>query len=51
MMVIIPLTVVIIPENTGCDAILLGAETQRGSYPVEAISMVCKICAEVCFLN
>ncbi|KAJ4775650.1 Pyruvate kinase [Rhynchospora pubera] len=30
----------------GCDAILLGAETVRGLYPVEGISMVCKICAE-----
>ncbi|KAG0481024.1 hypothetical protein HPP92_011882 [Vanilla planifolia] len=31
----------------GCDAILLGAETLRGLYPVEAISTVGKICAEV----
>ncbi|KAG0449471.1 hypothetical protein HPP92_027293 [Vanilla planifolia] len=30
----------------GCDAILLGAETLRGLYPVEAISTVGKICAE-----
>jgi hypothetical protein len=50
MIVIITLIVIPISENTGCDAILLGAETQRGLYPVEAISMVCKICAEVCFL-
>jgi pyruvate kinase len=30
----------------GCDAILLGAETLRGLYPVETISIVGKICAE-----
>ncbi|KAK1322637.1 hypothetical protein QJS10_CPA02g00688 [Acorus calamus] len=30
----------------GSDAILLGAETLRGLYPVETISMVGKICAE-----
>ncbi|GFP91225.1 pyruvate kinase cytosolic isozyme [Phtheirospermum japonicum] len=30
----------------GCDAILLGAETLRGLYPVETISTVGKICAE-----
>ncbi|KAL7247930.1 hypothetical protein ACSBR2_002769 [Camellia fascicularis] len=30
----------------GSDAILLGAETLRGLYPVEAISIVGKICAE-----
>ncbi|CAK9159610.1 unnamed protein product [Ilex paraguariensis] len=30
----------------GCDAILLGAETLRGLYPVETISVVGKICAE-----
>lgn len=30
----------------GSDAILLGAETLRGSYPVETISIVGKICAE-----
>ncbi|CAM8973398.1 unnamed protein product [Rhodiola kirilowii] len=30
----------------GSDAILLGAETFRGLYPVEAISTVSKICAE-----
>ncbi|KAF9597057.1 hypothetical protein IFM89_015248 [Coptis chinensis] len=30
----------------GCDAILLGAETLRGQYPVETISIVGKICAE-----
>ncbi|XP_020581436.1 pyruvate kinase 1, cytosolic [Phalaenopsis equestris] len=30
----------------GSDAILLGAETLRGLYPVETISTVCKICAE-----
>eukprot|EP01018_Ginkgo_biloba_P004256 Gb_29464 [translate_table: standard] len=30
----------------GTDAILLGAETVRGLYPVETISMVGKICAE-----
>ncbi|KAK1410673.1 hypothetical protein QVD17_37212 [Tagetes erecta] len=28
------------------DGILLGAETLRGLYPVETISIVCKICAE-----
>ncbi|XAR71142.1 Pyruvate kinase [Bertholletia excelsa] len=34
----------------GSDAILLGAETLRGLYPVETISIVGKICAEVsCF--
>lgn len=33
--------------NTGSDAILLGAETLRGLYPVETISIVGKICAEV----
>lgn len=31
----------------GCDAIMLGAETLRGLYPVETISIVGKICAEV----
>ncbi|KAL6328262.1 hypothetical protein AAG906_034405 [Vitis piasezkii] len=31
----------------GSDAILLGAETLRGLYPVETISTVNKICAEV----
>ncbi|XP_029117532.1 pyruvate kinase 1, cytosolic isoform X2 [Elaeis guineensis] len=31
----------------GSDAILLGAETLRGLYPVETISTVGKICAEV----
>ncbi|KMZ68720.1 Pyruvate kinase [Zostera marina] len=30
----------------GSDAILLGAETLRGSYPVESVSIVGKICAE-----
>ncbi|KAF3795377.1 Pyruvate kinase 1 [Nymphaea thermarum] len=30
----------------GADAILLGAETLRGLYPVETISIVGKICAE-----
>ncbi|XP_022862416.1 pyruvate kinase 1, cytosolic-like isoform X2 [Olea europaea var. sylvestris] len=30
----------------GCDAILLGAETLRGLYPIETISTVGKICAE-----
>ncbi|XP_073289426.1 pyruvate kinase 1, cytosolic-like [Primulina huaijiensis] len=30
----------------GCDAILLGAETLRGLYPVETISTVGRICAE-----
>lgn len=34
----------------GSDAILLGAETLRGLYPVETISIVGKICAEVFFL-
>lgn len=33
--------------NSGCDAILLGAETLRGLYPVETISIVGRICAEV----
>lgn len=32
---------------TGTDAILLGAETLRGIYPVETISTVGRICAEV----
>lgn len=32
---------------SGSDAILLGAETLRGLYPVETISIVGKICAEV----
>ena len=31
----------------GTDAILLGAETLRGLYPVDTISTVGKICAEV----
>ncbi|KAK6131849.1 hypothetical protein DH2020_034402 [Rehmannia glutinosa] len=31
----------------GSDAILLGAETLRGLYPIETISTVGKICAEV----
>lgn len=30
----------------GCDALLLGAETLRGLYPVETISTFGKICAE-----
>jgi len=34
----------------GSDAILLGAETLRGFYPVETISTVRRICAEVIFL-
>jgi pyruvate kinase len=34
--------------NAGTDAILLGAETLRGLYPVDTISTVGKICAEVC---
>ena len=33
--------------SSGSDAILLGAETLRGLYPVETISTVGKICAEV----
>ena len=33
--------------DTGSDAILLGAETLRGLYPVETISTVGRICAEV----
>ena len=33
--------------SIGTDAILLGAETLRGLYPVETISTVGKICAEV----
>lgn len=32
---------------SGSDAILLGAETLRGLYPVETISIVGKISAEV----
>lgn len=32
---------------SGSDAILLGAETLRGLYPVETISVVRRICAEV----
>ena len=31
----------------GTDAILLGAETLRGVYPVETIATVGRICAEV----
>lgn len=34
---------------SGSDAILLGAETLRGLYPVETISIVGKICAEVSY--
>lgn len=34
--------------DAGSDAILLGAETLRGLYPVETISIVGKICSEVC---
>ena len=37
----------VINKYTGSDAILLGAETLRGLYPVETISTVGKICAEV----
>lgn len=33
--------------DVGTDAIVLGAETLRGLYPVETISTVGKICAEV----
>lgn len=33
----------------GTDGILLGAETHRGPYPVDAVSTVGRICAEVCF--
>lgn len=36
--------------DAGSDAILLGAETLRGLYPVETISTVGKICAEVSLL-
>lgn len=35
--------------NVGSDAILLGAETLRGLYPVETISTVGRICAEVSY--
>ncbi|KAH9674888.1 Pyruvate kinase 2 [Citrus sinensis] len=35
----------------GSDAILLGAETLRGLYPVETISIVGKICAEAYVLK
>lgn len=35
---------------TGSDAILLGAETLRGLYPVETISTVGRICSEVSLL-
>lgn len=35
---------------SGSDAILLGAETVRGLYPIETISTVGKICAEVHFI-
>jgi len=31
----------------GSDAILLGAETLRGLYPIETISTVGRICSEV----
>lgn len=37
-------------HDAGSDAILLGAETLRGLYPVETISTVGKICAEVSLL-
>ena len=37
--------------TAGSDAILLGAETLRGLYPVETISIVGKICAEVSFMT
>lgn len=33
--------------RAGSDAILLGAETLRGLYPVETVSTVSRICAEV----
>lgn len=33
--------------GSGSDAIILGAETLRGLYPVETVSTVGKICAEV----
>ncbi|KAI3744485.1 hypothetical protein L1987_57567 [Smallanthus sonchifolius] len=33
-------------HKTGADAILLGADTMRGLYPVETISIVGKICGE-----
>ena len=36
---------------SGSNAILLGAETLRGLYPVETFSTVGRICAEVIFLN
>ena len=32
----------------GTDGILLGAETLRGLYPVDVVSIVGRICAEVC---
>lgn len=35
---------------SGSDAVLLGAETLRGLYPVDTISVVGKICAEVNFI-
>ena len=35
---------------SGSDAILLSAETLRGLYPVETMSTVGRICAEVNFL-
>lgn len=31
----------------GTDGILLGAETLRGLYPIEAVTTVGRICAEV----
>ncbi|KAK1352164.1 hypothetical protein POM88_023615 [Heracleum sosnowskyi] len=37
--------------TSGSDAILLGAETLRDLYPVETISIVGKICAEVEILS
>lgn len=37
--------------TSGSDAIILGAETLRGLYPVDTISIVGKICAEVDFLQ
>jgi pyruvate kinase len=35
-------------QISGTDGILLGAETLRGLYPVDAVSTVGRICAEVC---
>ncbi|KAJ6886316.1 hypothetical protein NC651_026872 [Populus alba x Populus x berolinensis] len=52
--IILLLIAVLIPHSSSLvrsHAILLGAETLRGLYPMETISTVGRICAEVIFLN